>query len=234
MSTVELAGITSLPAIAYILYLSIGGVYYTSPVIVTLAMLSAISAGITQILNARNTYHGEHLILDIRNIMIISSISLILMACPLLAPSFCSAFWGFLTAHPITTPILLITTTVLVSYTMHLNMISSFPKDVNKMAEPGSEEDNDFDLSEENFEIRMPRGLFDDHRNEQDDSNSKPRSTSSESDYPLLQENEFSGYSIGSNNYSFDTLTNGGSTPILKKNENNIVPNDLYTSPKFH
>lgn len=228
MSTVELAGITSLPAIAYILYLSIGGVYYTSPVIVTLAMLSAISAGITQILNARNTYHGEHLILDIRNIMIISSISLILMACPLLAPSFFSTFWVFLKAHPITTPILLITTTVLVSYTMHLHMLSSFPKGGNEIVALDSKKEKDSYLDEEPFKIRMPHGLFPEHGDEQDDPNSKSTSTSSESNYPLLPENESPGYSSDSDGYIYDALTNGGSTPILKKIEHNNVPNNLY------
>jgi hypothetical protein len=174
-------------------------------------MLSAISAGITQILNARNTYHGEHLILDIRNIMIISSISLILMACPLLAPSFFSTFWFFLKAHPITTPILLISTTVLVSYTMHLNMLSSFPEE--SIAPDSSKGDDNF--------LRKPDGWPDvDIRSNPSDDNISVSTLTSEDPYPWLQPSEediLRYLSTRSRNGSEDSLTDTDEESMLDK-----------------
>ena len=225
MSAIELAGITSLPAIAYLLYLSIGGVYFTSPLIATLTILNAISAGITQILNAPHTYHGEQLIMDARNIIIVSTISFILIVSPLLAPTLFSYFFAILTPYPIATPILLAATSILVSYVNHLSIYSSLTvpkKEVDTTNTTPTVPKKKVDMSDNDF-LRKPKGwrVSD---NEGIDTSKYYIHKQNGSD-----EDESSAFSSDSGEWYDDSLTSQDPEHMLKMQYDDNDPNNFRT-----
>ena len=127
MSIIEVSSLTTLPAIAYIMYLSLGGVYFTSPVVATLTMINIMRAGIACILHAPDTYNGQHFFQDMKTIILIGACAYIIATLPLFFPLFFGGFFTLIAANPIVTPLALTALSILDNGITHLCLASISP-----------------------------------------------------------------------------------------------------------